>query len=224
MAQVSTKGRKPMSTQPANPASPAPIASPAKPLPSHVQQIVVPIRRSWKVATVVAVVMVLLAILGVALTTTNSSFAQTYWMTLVPIYGLLCVGTAAISGHSGSHIARHEALKQVLHWLGIAVALSLDFSIRAAGQESAIAAGLNALLLLALGSYLAGLHLEWPFVLVGIVLSMMVFVIAKTDQYLWLAFLAGMVGIAGLVALWLWGPILHHKSSVAAAPTAPAGS
>src|SRR5262249_43489268 len=53
-----------------------------------------PVSKSWKIASVVAVIMVLLALLGIGLTTTNSAAAPIYWVSLVPIYGLLCVSLA----------------------------------------------------------------------------------------------------------------------------------
>ena len=50
--------------------------------------------RSWIIGSVVAAIMVMLALFGVGLTTTDSEFAPKYWMTLVPVFGVLCVGTA----------------------------------------------------------------------------------------------------------------------------------
>ncbi len=160
-----------------------------------------PIHRSWWVATIVAGVMVLLAMLGVGLATTSSAAAPAYWISLVPILGILCIGTAwARAGH-GEGFARAAVVRQVLHWLGIGVALAMDFVVRGTGQETGTAAGLNALLLLAVGCYLAGVHLEWLFVLVGILLTLTLICLAKADQYLWLMFVVGALAIAALFGL-----------------------
>ena len=48
-----------------------------------------PTSRPWKATLVGATVMVGLALLGVGLTTTNRSIAPTYWLSLVPVFGLL---------------------------------------------------------------------------------------------------------------------------------------
>jgi hypothetical protein len=165
-----------------------------------------PISRSWKVASVVAVVMVLLALLGVALTTTGRAAAPTYWVSLVPIYGLLCVSLAWTRAQHDPGVRRPAVIRQLFHWLGIGVAVGLDFYIRGTGQETGTAAGLNALLLLALGCYLAGVHLDWLFILVGILLTLALLIIAKADQYLWLIFVVGGLAVAAMMTLsWFLG-------------------
>jgi hypothetical protein len=110
----------------------------------------------------------------------------------------------------GSHVL---VWRQLLHWLGIAVALAIDFYIRGSGEESGMGAGLNALLLLAVGCYLAGVHLEWLFGVVGIVLTLLLVLVTKTDQYLWLIFVVGGVAVVGLLALnWVYAR-MHWKKT-----------
>jgi hypothetical protein len=214
-----------MSTEPA-PATNAPTTPlPAeKPHPAADQQTRFRIQRSWKVAAIAAIVMVMLGLLGVALTTTNSGVARTYWISLVPVYGLLCVATAWRV--HGKRIDRPEVIRQSLHWLAILVALCLDFYIRGSGEETGVAAGLNAMLLLALGCFLAGIHFEWLFVVVGLLLAAALIVVAKADQYLWLMFIVGGVAVAAMVAyIWLLGPKLTGKRAASSsAPSMPAGS
>jgi general stress protein CsbA len=97
-------------------------------------------------------------------------------------------------------------VKQLLHWLAIAVALGVDFYIRGSGQETGMASGFNAALLLALGCFLAGIHLEWIFSFVGVLLVLVLVAVVKADQYLWLiviiavACVAGMLGVMSLLA------------------------
>jgi len=156
-----------------------------------------PSSSSWKITVTIAAIMVLLALLGVGLATTSARVARDYWVSLVPIYGALCAFTAWRRSQSGGQLL---AVRQVLHWLGIAGAVALDFYVRGPG-ETQVAAGLDALMLLALGCYLAGIHLEWPFVLVGLLLTLTLVVVAKADQYLWLLFLIGLAAIAVLIAI-----------------------
>ena len=51
-------------------------------------------RHSWRVAAAAAGMMARLATLGVGLILANSAVAGTYWIALVPLFGLLCVVTA----------------------------------------------------------------------------------------------------------------------------------
>lgn len=157
----------------------------------------------WKFALVIGIIMIVLAMLGVGLTmTTNPSVARTYWIALVPVFGLLCVGVAIRHVRKGDHVDQSMIWRQLLHWVGIGVAIGCDFYISDTGEETRVAAGLNALLLLALGCYLAGVHLEWIFVLVGVLLTLIAILVAKADQYLWLVFVVGGLAIAGMCAWW----------------------
>ena len=158
---------------------------------------------SWKTTVAVALVMVVLALLGVGLATAKPLLARNYWVSLVPIYGVLCVVTAwRRSQQSGERLV----LRQALHWLGIAGFVALDFYIRGTGVETQVSAGLNSLMLLALGCFLAGVHLDWSFIFVGLLLTLTLVVAAKADQYLWVLFLAGALAIATLFAVRrFWG-------------------
>src|SRR5262249_23072490 len=101
---------------------------------------------------------------------------------------------------------RPALIRELLHWLGIGVALALDFVVRETQVETGKAAGLNALLLLALGCYLAGVHLEWIFALVGVLLSVALVVITKAEEYIWLIFVVGGLAITAMFAVqWFLG-------------------
>lgn len=159
-----------------------------------------PVHRSWKVALIVTIVMLLLALLGVGLTTTNRAIAQPYWMSLVPVYGLLCIMVAWSRVQRGEG-GRYLVLQQFFHWFGVAAAIGLEFFIRRSSLETGTAAGFNSLLLLALGCFLAGVHLEWLFAVVGVLLAMLLFVVDNVEQYIWLVMVIGIVVLIGLT--WL---------------------
>src|SRR5262245_7824300 len=131
------------------------------------------VSRSWKVAAITAVIMVLLALLGVAITTASRTAAPIYWIALVPVYGVLCIAvTRARERHAGAQGHRLPVTRALFHWLGIGVALVVDFTIQSTGEESGLGAGLNAMLLMAVGCYLAGVHFEWLFSVVGVLLTL----------------------------------------------------
>lgn len=155
---------------------------------------------SWKFSAIVAGIMVILAMIGVGLTTGDRANARMYWMTLVPVYGALCIATAW--KRSGFGNARAAVVRQALHWAAVAGAVSLEFLTRNTGEESSTAAGLNALLILSLGCVLAGVHLEWHFAVVGLVLVTTLLVVAKAEQYAWLVFVVGAAALVGFVLLY----------------------
>lgn len=159
---------------------------------------------SWRWGTVVAVIMIVLALIGVALTSSNWHHATNYWIWLAPVYGILCIGTAWRRGSEGIKNDMSTVMQQILHWLGIGVAMFLEFTVRSSGVETAQAAAFNALLILALGCYLAGVHLEGSFMIVGMMLTLIMVLIDKAAQYQWIIFVAG--GLL-LVAMIGWARI-----------------
>jgi hypothetical protein len=151
-------------------------------------------------AGIAAGVMALLALVGTAVTLANASWARTYWLVLVPIYGALCVFVAwRRTGEIGNTV-----LRQVLHWLSVAAAMALDFAfLHGTGEQTATATGLSSLLILALGCVLAGIHLEWLFAVVGVLLALILVVVSLAKQYLIIAFLVAGVAALGLAAYWV---------------------
>ncbi len=145
------------------------------------------------VAAVVAAIMTLLAILGTAVTLADATWAGRYWLFLVPVYGLLCIITAWYRrGDYTDTVGR-----QLLHWAAVAVAIAVDFSfLQGSGQQTATSTGLSSLLLLALGCLIAGVHLEWLFALVGLLLIAIVVIVAVAQEYMALIFIAGVLVLA----------------------------
>lgn len=155
---------------------------------------------SWKFTSIVSGIMVILAMIGVGLTTGDKANARMYWMILVPVYGALCIATAWM--RSGFDKASSAVVRQILHWAAVAGAVSLEFLTRNTGEESSTAAGLNALMILSLGCVLAGVHLEWHFAVVGLVLATTLIVVAKAEQYAWLVFVVGAAVLVAFVLLY----------------------
>jgi hypothetical protein len=147
---------------------------------------------------IMAGVMAVLALVGTGVTVADASWARTWWLSLVPVYGVLCVFAAWYrTGQFTGTVTR-----QVLHWLSVAAAIALDFSLLRRGEQPATGAGLSSLLILALGCLLAGIHLEWLFALVGLLLLAIFTIVSVAQQYVTIAFLAA--AGAGLVLATYW--------------------
>jgi hypothetical protein len=147
----------------------------------------------WRITAGIALAMVVLALFGVGLAAAKPLAARNYWVSLVPVYGVLCIAEAWRKSRSGGE---RLVLRQVLHWMGIAGAVALDFYVRGTGIETQVSSGLDALLLLSLGCYLAGVHLDWTFLGVGLLLTGTLVIVAKATQYLWLLAGLGLLAIA----------------------------
>ena len=147
-----------------------------------------------------------LALFGVAYT----SFARTpitmYWIVLAPLIAIVCVVTRWRD--AGTREQRlHLIWTQALHWGAVLVAMHLMFVVDVSRMMNADATALAALTVLALGTFTAGVHIaSWQICLVGIALGLGVPAIAWFEQSALLLLLVAVVLIAG-IAPFFW----HHK-------------
>jgi hypothetical protein len=152
-------------------------------------------QRSNIIVNTVVLGMMLLGLVGVGLSTAHSGWALHYWIALVPLYALLSIAGAWVGseGERWSMLAR-----QALHWGGVAVAVALDFYLRRSVLPGTGLLGISELLLLALGTYLAGVYFDRRFMLVGGLLALAALVLAKIDEHIWIVFAVAAV-LAGLL-------------------------
>jgi len=146
-----------------------------------------------------------LALFGVA----YASFARTpmtiYWIVLAPIIGLICVVTRWREAASREQRVR-LIWTQALHWLAVLVAMHLMFVADVSRMMNTDASALAALTVLALGTFTAGVHIAaWRICLVGIVLALGVPAIAWLEQSALLLLLVVVIVVA------LIAPFLAHR-------------
>lgn len=141
----------------------------------------------------VAIAMTVLAVIGTGVTIADAASARRYWLFLVPVFGILCIATAWY--HYG--FSSEKAIRQLLHWAAVGLAIVLDFAfLQGSGEQTAAATGLSSLLILALGCLLAGIHLEWSYAVVGLLLFAIFTIVALAQEYLILV-----TGIGALLVL-----------------------
>jgi hypothetical protein len=149
--------------------------------------------------------MLILALFGVAYTSFSQTPMTTYWIALAPFIGLVCVVT-----HWRDAERRDERLRlvwtQALHWGAVLLAMQLMFVADVRRMMNADASALAALTLLALGTFTAGIHIgSWRICLVGIVLGIGVPAIAWLEQSALFLVLAVVILAAVIVPLFLHG-------------------
>jgi hypothetical protein len=144
-----------------------------------------------------------LALFGVAYTSFSQTPMTIYWIVLAPFIGVICVITRwrDVEG-------REQRLRlvwtQVLHWGAVLLAMHLMFVADVSRMMNADASALAALTVLALGTFTAGVHIAaWRICLVGIILAVGVPAIAWLEQSALLLLLAGVV-LAAVIAPFFW--------------------
>lgn len=152
------------------------------------------------VATTLAVIMMLLALIGAGASLANLGWTERYWLYLVPVFGLICTIAAWF------HTRRFDrtVLRQILHWLAVGAVIAVNYRyLSRSGEQTSGATGLSSLLILALGCLLAGIHLEWTFALVGLLLLLIAIFVSVAQEYMALALLVGFALIAVIL-------VVHH--------------
>ena len=146
-----------------------------------------------------------LAVGGLVLTSFRGTTTYYYWMALAPAYGLISI----VSGwrHADTGAARLQLIvTQSLHWLAFVGAMWLMFLPQVRGVDSDNATSLTLLILLALGTFVAGVHAQvWRICVVGIFLAAAVPAVAWIQESAMLLLVSALLlAAAAAVLWWLW--------------------
>ena len=129
-------------------------------------------------------------------------------MILLWIYALFSLVRAWLQARERHESIWSEIHLHLFHWLGALVALHIIFMLERHDILSRDAASNVSMVILALSSYLAGLHFERMFLLIGIVLAIMAVIGAFVEQYtLWLILVP-----SSLIAAWLFFKSKHSHA------------
>lgn len=161
--------------------------------------------RHWLLRDLPYALMLALAVGGLVLTSFRGPTTYYYWMALAPIYGLISV----ISGwrHADTGALRLQlVVTQSLHWLAFVGAMWLMFLPQVRGIDSDNATSLTLLILLALGTFVAGVHARvWRICVVGVFLAAAVPAVAWIQEAAMLLLVSALLVVAaGAVLWWLW--------------------
>jgi hypothetical protein len=149
-------------------------------------------------------VVLVLTLIGVAYTSFTKRPTTAYWEFLVPVTGALCIWSGWRSARE-----KKEELRliwtQVAHWLAFFAAMNLLLLPSVQDMVNADATGLAILLLLALGTFVAGVHIPaWEVCILGVVMALFVPAIAWIEEAALIVLLALIVLIgAGMMFWWL---------------------
>ena len=148
-------------------------------------------------------VVLVLTLLGVAYTSFTKRPTTGYWEFLVPVTGAVCIW----SGWRYAHDKKEQfrlIWTQAAHWLAFLVAMNLLLLPSVQKMLNADATGLAILLLLALGTFVAGVHIPaWEVCILGFVMALFVPAIAWIEEAA-LVVLLGVVVLIGVGTTFWW--------------------
>lgn len=163
--------------------------------------------------------MLALALVGVAYTSFSQAPVRTYWLALCPINGLICIGAGWREASGGERF--HLVWTQILHWFAVFLTIELMLIADVARMMNADAKALSALTILALGTFTAGLHIgAWRVGFVGILLGLGVPGIAWLERSVLLILLV-VVALAAVIVPLAWTIYEHKREARSEAGTGP---
>ena len=115
---------------------------------------------------------------------------------------MTCLATGWSAARNQGQSPSRVILSQLFHWMGLAAALWIMFLFSAqTGRLNNADMGLVSLVLLALATFLVGVHGDWRFAIVGVVLGCIAMLVAVVEQYLWLGLIPVFAGL-GIYVYW----------------------
>ena len=173
------------------------------------EPVTLPLRHPWWLRELPYALVLALTLFGVAYMGFSRQPTVGYWEFLAPVIGLLCIATGW--PHVNDRAARVRLIwTQVLHWLAFLAAMNL---LLLGGQSvlTAEATGLTVLTLLALGTFVAGVHLQsWQICLLGALMGVSVPAIAWIERSSLILLLAAMALLA--IGLTYWWSMPRRKA------------
>lgn len=154
---------------------------------------------SWLRARLPYLIVLILAIIGVGYTSMSGRPLNGYWEFLALAIGLACI---AIGWRKASDKAerRRILVTQSLHWLAFLIAMGILLLPSVNTFLNGPATGLALMLLLALGTFVAGVHVSSEIAVLGIVLALTVPAMAWLKKSALLLVMIGLVIGALVVA------------------------
>lgn len=151
------------------------------------------VSRKSIVEGIVGAVMLVLAFAAIAASGVSVAGTHVYWSGLVVAFAVVAFAIDRMHPRQGSSLGS-SALPIALHWIGVFLAIELVYVFVGSGRIANTDTGLTNAMILALGTYLAGVHSNWRLMVVGVAIGLAAAGAAFMEEYLWIMF-----GLAVLV-------------------------
>lgn len=159
--------------------------------------------RSWPfwLADLPYLLMLGLTLVGIAYVSFSDQPSAVYWEILAPVFALICIAAGWPRAHTRP-LRTRLIVTQVLHWGAIAASMEAIFLPHVRQMIGSDALGLSILGLLALGTFLAGVHAySWRIGVVGLMMALIVPVFALIEQAALVLLMATVAALAIAAAL-----------------------
>lgn len=138
--------------------------------------------RAWKVRLITLCVMLVLALAGIGFTQATESGAWEYWLFVIVVYAALGLWRSTRSAKQAGQSIKKSIAKELSHWATLLAFLAALLLLERREIINRDSASYFAVMLLALTCCLAGVHIDWLLLVVGISLTIMLLSMAMLEQ------------------------------------------
>jgi hypothetical protein len=153
----------------------------------------------WKIRLGVLCGMLVLALAGMGFTQSSQEGAWEFWLFVVLVYAVLGLWRGWRHARQTGQSIRKSIARELAHWGTLLVFLAVLLLLERRQIIDRQSASYFALMLLALSCCMAGIHVDWLLLVVGVVLAIMLVVTATLEQFVVVMWLV-MILVACLAA------------------------
>lgn len=158
------------------------------------------------------IVMLSMALLGIGMVTFTGQPVAFYWELLTPVYCVICIFVGWRHTET-THERTRLVWTQILHWAAFLFGMWLIYSAPLRSLIDVNAAGLNLMVLLAVATFVAGVHaVAWQICAVGLILALFVPAVAIVQRSS-LFILVSVIGIV-FVAATIYITMHSHRRKI----------
>lgn len=168
-------------------------------------------KHPWEARLTVAAAMLILAFVGIIATNVISSGGWAYWRAVVPVYAALALWLSWYVRRNSDVVRPITIWHEVLHWIGLFLAIFLVEVYVQSGLLSRALASLFALTLLSLTVFTIGVYIEATFILIGIILGIFAAIVSVAIEYLYAFTIPILLIGLGIVGYMIW---YSHKKMI----------
>jgi hypothetical protein len=143
----------------------------------------------WKIRLSVLCAMLVLALAGMGFTQASRSGSWEFWLFIVLVYAGLSLWRSSRSAKQSGQSVGKRLARELSHWGILLVFLFVLLMLERREIVNRDSASYFAVMMLALTCCLAGVHVDWLLLVLGVVLIIMSVAMAMLEQYsvvLWL--------------------------------------
>jgi hypothetical protein len=166
----------------------------------------------WKARFFTALIMLVLAFIGLVLTNIKKNSAWYYWVFTSCGYAILALWLGFYLRKKKHSMSVGKIWHEIVHWISTVISVYLVTRFVDIGIVGRFEAGLAILLLLALSTLLAGVYIEITFFFIGLLLGIFATVIALFDEYLYVIVVPVTAAICIIIFLVAYKKKKHFSS------------